>query len=322
MDDHVFLETGPEAKVAPQVRSDLERLCAAAYSALPWYRHGDTPPLVEQVDGHEKGGICYITGAGRIVAAHGFREMESKIRLTSWGPACEPCHETKAEPLILSLLERGRMLGKERVVVVLRGKPGGEDARWYIEQHRNAGIPVIMTRLDMEVDIDQIGLRDVPEPAGAVWEPVDMSRLDDFLPLYGEVFATSDSPLTRSWAKKIEERQWWFEQMAQGEEGEIVPGGWATLVISGERTGFVMLTMETRTTAHISDLGLVETARGKHLGWLLMARAAAMAKKAGATRLNLGVEIENRVAIALYEAAGFRTVSRTAVLLKYLDRGG
>jgi len=42
-----------------------------------------------------------------------------------------------------------------------------------------------------------------------------------------------------------------------------------------------------------------------------------VAKREGATTIDLGVEIENRVAIALYEAAGFQTVARTAVLLKY-----
>jgi len=315
-------ETGPDVSVAPEVRRNLEHLCEVAYPALPWYGRGVPPPLLQQVDKHEKGGICFVAGAGRIVAAHGFHEMETKNRLTSWGPACEPGHEVLARPLIQDLLERGRVLGKERVVVVLRGEPGGEDARWYIEQHSNAGIPVIMTRLDMEADVTQVKLRDIPEPAGSVWQPVDVSKLDEFLPLYGEVFATSESPLTRSWAQRIEERWWWFEQMAQGEEGELVPGGWATLIINGKPAGFVLLTMEDSRTAHISDLGLVHAARGRHLGWVLMARAVAMAKKAGATRLGLGVEIENRVAIRLYEAAGFRTASRTTVLLKYLDARG
>ncbi len=316
-----FLETGPAVSVTPDVRRDLERLCAAAYSALPWYGRGVTPPLIQLVDKHEKGGVCFVAESGRIVAAHGFCEMETKNRFLSWGPACEPGHEAKAQPLIQDLLDRGRALGKERIVVVLRGEPGGEDTRWYVEQHRNAGIPLIMTRLDMRADIDSVTLRDVPEPPGSVWQPIDLSKLEEFLPLYGEVFATSDSPLTKSWAQRIEERRWWFEQMAQGEEGELVPGGWATLVINGRTAGFVLLTMEDASTAHISDLGLVDEVRGRHLGWVLMARAVALAKKAGATRLSLGVEIQNRVAISLYEAAGFKTPSRTAVLLRYLDAG-
>jgi len=61
----------------------------------------------------------------------------------------------------------------------------------------------------------------------------------------------------------------------------------------------------------------VTSARGKRLSWLLLARAVEVAKREGATTIDLGVEIENRVAIALYEAAGFQTVARTAVLLKY-----
>ena len=312
-----FFETGPEASVAPEIRHDLERLCRAVYSGPPWHERMTAPPLLEQIDRGQKGGITYVRQDGRIVASHGYREMDTKIRLLSWGPACEPGHQDKAQPLIADLVERGRALGKERVVVVLTGEPGGQDTRWYVEEHRRAGIPVIMTRLDMEAHLDQVTLRDGPRPEGAAWHEIDTSKLKEFLPLYGEVFSTSESPFTRSWAQKIEERRWWFEQMAQGEDGELVPGGWATLTIDGERAGFMMLAMKSPTVAHISDLGLVTSARGKRLSWLLLARAVEVAKREGATTIDLGVEIENRVAIALYEAAGFQTVARTAVLLKY-----
>ncbi|MDP2857726.1 MAG: GNAT family N-acetyltransferase [Bacillota bacterium] len=312
-----FFETGPEARVTPGIRQDLERLCSAVYSGLPWYERTAACPLLDQIDRGQKGGVAYVQQDGRIVASHGYQEMDTKIRLLSWGPACEPGHEGAVQPLIADLMERGRALGKERVVVVLTGEPGGQDTRWYVEEHCRAGIPVIMTRLDMEAPLDQVRLCHVPQPDGAVWQGIDTSKLDEFLPLYKKVFSTSESPLTRSWAKNIEERRWWFEQMAQGEDGELVPDGWATLAIGGERAGFVMLAMKSPTVAHISDLGLVTSARGKRLGWFLMARAVEVARRAGATTIELGVEIENRVAISLYETAGFRTVARTVVLLRY-----
>lgn len=253
---------------------------------------------------------------GQIVAAHGFRDMETKIRLASWGPALLPGHDDKAPILIRRLLEHGKRLGKDRAVVVLRGRPDGEDVRWYVDQHQSAGIKPIMTRLDMEARIDDMRCRQVPEPEGAAWHDISISNLDDFLPLYGEVFKTSESPLARSWAQDITRRRWWFEQVAEGQEGDLIPGGWVTLSIGGEPVGILLVTKESRTRANISDLGLVERARGKQLGWVLINRAVSLARREGADTMCLGVEVENRVAISFYEAAGFRAASRTTVLLK------
>jgi len=322
MDMHLemkFYCTGSGFEPPASLPVDLAQLCKSVYGGLPWYERGVTPPLLNLAAGSEPGGLLLAYKGPDLVAAHGYREMETKIRLTSWGPAVLPGHEPLSQDLISYLMERGRALGKERVVYVLVGEPGGKDAEPYLQVHEKAGLRPVMRRLDMEAPLAGITVHAFYEPPAVRWEPVDADGMDAFLPLYGEVFTTSDSPLAASWARDLEDRRWWFEQLMRGEDDKPVPGGWLTLKINEEPVGLLIMTEKSRSVVQISDLGILERQRGRRLGWLIMSKAVEIAREASYRTVSLGVEIENRVAIGLYEASGFHAVSRTSVFLHYFN---
>ena len=58
--------------------------------------------------------------------------------------------------------------------------------------------------------------------------------------------------------------------------------------------------------AHIKDLAVAESHRGRGLGGQLIARAEAIAKDAGARWLRISAMTDNRAAVQLYERRGFK----------------
>jgi len=65
---------------------------------------------------------------------------------------------------------------------------------------------------------------------------------------------------------------------------------------------------ELRSCAHVSDLVVLPTWRGRGIGRALLARGETYARESGAGRLRIGVLARNEGARRLYDASGFREV--------------
>ncbi|HKE20685.1 MAG TPA: GNAT family N-acetyltransferase [Kofleriaceae bacterium] len=81
------------------------------------------------------------------------------------------------------------------------------------------------------------------------------------------------------------------------------------LVAGGEAAGLCLLALRGR-RARVAAMGIAAAWRGRGLGRALLDDAIATARAAGADRLCLEVFAQNRAAVALYEAAGFRRIRR------------
>ncbi len=310
------MRTAPGQYVCRRLREELEELCSEVYSNLSWYKNGIQPPLLAQIDDGRRGEVLFARKEGRIVAAHGFLDMREKVRLTSWAPAAL-CREQQTTAALLELLvQRARLLGKNRAVYVLRGEPSGEDARWWLRCHEVAGFEQTMIRLDMQVATEDISVASEQCPNHICWDEVETHALEPFLELYARVFGTSESPLARSWSQQPDRLKWWFERVLEGEEGELIPGGWLSLSKANVPIGLLLVTMKPGANAHVADVGVIREERGRGYGRLLMRKAVeiAIANKAGC--LSLGVEAQNKPAIRLYESMGFRALSRTSVCIR------
>jgi N-acetylglutamate synthase len=92
-----------------------------------------------------------------------------------------------------------------------------------------------------------------------------------------------------------------------------VPAAFATLEITGEKLGFGLGAID-RGWAEFGSIILDQRHRGQGLGRALMTSLLVWAKKEGAQRAFLQVDVTNTVAVKLYESLGFRELYRYRTL--------
>jgi ribosomal protein S18 acetylase RimI-like enzyme len=89
--------------------------------------------------------------------------------------------------------------------------------------------------------------------------------------------------------------------------GVFSPAASVAMRQHGELVGVALVTSIGRTTAHLAQLALDPSVRGRGISWTLLDRARANADRVlGASRLSLLVSEANRAALAIYSRQGFR----------------
>lgn len=99
--------------------------------------------------------------------------------------------------------------------------------------------------------------------------------------------------------------------IAEDESGEAI--GWAVCFVEENE---IYVEPEVRTFGYVSELFVVEDARGQGVGQALIAKCEAYFRSLGLTRMMIGVLSRNTNAQRSYLSAGFRPYSET--LLKTL----
>ncbi len=277
----------------------LEPLLAQAWGECYWYSGppgawaGDWRALLAEVSGETVGAVA-------------FRAGERRVELGPWGPAVLPAW-------------RGRGVGRALVEAAAAGRPlryvmrfvaarqGAIAARPFLRAYVRWGFRRDL-RLAMLARLEPGSAAEPMVPGLSFHAEADLKVI---FPLYDEIFRTSHDP--EAAALTPAERRQWLEQTRQGARGHSPPDMWQVAMLGGSPAGLLIMTRQTPGRCFVADLGVLPALRGRGLGAALCARAARLARAAGASELALMVSGANRPAIRLYRRFGYRTAAVLAV---------
>jgi GNAT superfamily N-acetyltransferase len=138
-----------------------------------------------------------------------------------------------------------------------------------------------------------------PLPAGWSWADLDVARADEahaaLVDMFRDALATSIIPLA--------------DFRAAVASGTV---SWRIL-LDGDRVAGLVRTRRRGERGEIAILGRAPAYRGQGIGPRLLVEGLRVLREAGAGEIDLGVEVTNESALALYLRFGFEVVTRTPV---------
>lgn len=235
-----------------------------------------------------------------------FHYTDSMIYIESWHPVVAPGpDESKiAIDLIKESVKYARSSGKDRMEVFLMDLT--EDRRSLYEKYRHwyetAGMPLGGEWAYMEASVSEMEIPDVEFPEGHTLVLIKDVPNEEIWPCYYETFMSSGDGrfLDQTDAQRKENFEKFFDKSRSRVENASI------LVKYGERIIGYNQIIIIEEGGFFNGIGIHPDFRGKGLGKKMILTSMKRAAESGVSKLILEVDIENKMAINLYEKVGFK----------------